>query len=357
MINSLDKNNSKDIFKGSDFKSQFIKQLMFFTPIFLIFYGTNSYGMHALKLYENPLGKLSSEQWVQESPIQYFIGFPINLIIDSTITTHWLVVTFGFVYLTISAYFVGKKYYQNVPILKVFYFTPFFLILFTWMGKPDTFTIGSLFFFIAFSNSQFLSLIFILGLIFSHPQVAFVYFILIRYLKIFKYKLSHLTSIFVGYVLYFIYLNQLEEFENRYSVISQELDRAFRTIFSNTLGGFVSLFMWLWIIIFISNLVKDKKFLLSFLLIFLISFFTLDHTRIFTILSVPLILYLINNSHFLSTFYELFDKKIMYLLGLFQIQKRADGKIVDGFNFYENETMNNLFSSIIKFVENLLNIS
>jgi hypothetical protein len=47
----------------------------------------------------------------------------------------------------------------------------------------------------------------------------------------------------------------------------------------------------------------------------------------------------------------------MYLLGLFQIQKRGDGKIVDGFNFYENETVHNLFSSIIKFVENLLNIS
>ena len=67
--------------------------------------------------------------------------------------------------------------------------------------------------------------------------------------------------------------------------------------------------------------------------IFLISFFTLDHTRIFTILSVPLILYLTNNSHFLNIFNELFDKKIMYLLGLFQIQKRADGKIVDGFIF------------------------
>ena len=131
MINSFDKNKSEEISNSSDFKSQFIKHVLFFTPIFLIFYGTNTYGMHALNLYENPLGKLSSEQWVQESPIQYFIGYPINLIINSTIRTHWLVVSLGFIYVVVSAYFVGKKYYQNVPFLKVFYFTPFFLILFT----------------------------------------------------------------------------------------------------------------------------------------------------------------------------------------------------------------------------------
>ena len=41
--------------------------------------------------------------------------------------------------------------------------------------------------------------------------------------------------------------------------------------------------------------------------------------------------------NFLVFFNKYFDKKLMYLLGLFQIQKRGDGKIVDGNNLYESE--------------------
>ena len=58
--------------------------------------------------------------------------------------------------------------------------------------------------------------------------------------------------------------------------------------------------MWLWVVIFGSNTIKDTKFLTSFILIFLISFFTLDHTRIFMQLSIPLIIYLVKNDEFLN---------------------------------------------------------
>ena len=44
------------------------------------------------------------------------------------------------------------KILENVAILKILYFTPFFLILFYWMGKPDTFTIGSLFLLISYKD-------------------------------------------------------------------------------------------------------------------------------------------------------------------------------------------------------------
>jgi len=333
----------------------YLKKILIFTPIFLLFYGVNTYGLHAKSLYLNPFGELETEKWVQESPIQYFVGFFINLIVKNTTITHWIVVGIGFVYFLISTKYFDKNYFKNFEILKILYFTPFFLILFSWMGKPDTFTIGSLLFLVAFSSSVSLSFTFIIFLIFSHPQVSIIYILLIKYLNIFKIKTIHYFSFVVGFLTYFIYLGKLSTFESRFNVISNEIIRAFNTIFTNFLGGLISLFMWLWIIIFISNLIKDKKFIFSFLFIFLISFFTIDHTRIFTLLSVPIIIYLINHEKFILTFKNLFDKKIMYLLGIFQIQKRADGKLVDGWSWinfdFVNSLVQRLASNINEFIE------
>ena len=199
-------------------------------------YGTNTYGLHAKKLYENPFGSINSEQWVQESPIQFFIGFFVNLFTNNTTRTHWIVVFLGFLYLTIGIINFDKRYFSNHEIFKILYFTPFFLVLFTWMGKPDTFLIGSLFFLVSFSSFVSFSFVFILFTILSHPQIAIVYFLLIRYLNIFTLKLHHYFSITLSYLIYLAYLNQIEDFESRYSVISQELDRIFQTIFTNTLA-------------------------------------------------------------------------------------------------------------------------
>lgn len=337
--------------------ARYLKQALIFTPIFLLLYGTNTYGLHALSLYENPLGQIDSEQWVQESPIQFFIGFLINLLIKDTLITHWLVVLFGFIYLLMSAFYFDKKYFSGKEILKILYFTPFFLVLFTWMGKPDTFTIGSLFFLIAFKDSKILHLVFTIILIFSHPQIAIIYFLLTKYLKIYHYKTNHYISIISGYALYFSYFNQLSDFESRYGVISNELDRVFKTIFTNTLGGLISLFMWLWVLIFLSKLIKDRKFLISFLVIFFVSFFTIDHTRVFIQLAIPIIVYAINQKKFIDTFDRLFDKKIMYILGVFQIQKRADGRLVDGINLYDLEFFSRATTFLISFIDKYVDVS
>ena len=334
----------------------YLKKTLVFAPIFLMFYGTNTYGLHAISLYENPFGQLVSEQWVQESPIQFFIGYLINLLVNDTYLTHWLVVLSGFIYLLISVFYFDKNYFGGKEISKFLYFTPFFLVLFTWMGKPDTFTIGSLFFMIAFKDTKILYLIFTVFLVFSHPQIAILYFLLTKFLKIYEYKFNHYFSIITSFLLYIIYFIQLSDFEGRYGVISQELDRIFKTIFTNTLGGFVSMFMWLWVVIFLSGLIKDRKFIISFFVIFFVSFFTIDHTRVFIQLAIPLIIYATNQEKFIETFNEFFDKKIMYFLGIFQFQKRADGRLVDGVNLYELEFFNKVFTFLISLVDRYANI-
>ena len=331
----------------------YLKKVLFFTPIFLFLYGINSYNMH-LSLFEDPFGQIASEAWVKESPIQFFIGYVLNLILNNTILTYWLVVVLGFVFLLFSIIKFDQKVFANMQIMKILYFSPFFIILFYWMGKPDTFTIGSLLLLVSSSSSLLISGLAIFIMIFSHPQVAFIYLILLKFLKIFKFKIEHYILFLLGYITYFIYYSQLEEFDDRYDIISNEIDRAVNTVFTNTLAGFISLFMWLWIPIFLSGLVKDKKFIFSFLLIFFISFFTLDHTRIFMILSIPIIIYLTSKRKFLESFSTIFEKRIMYVLGLFQIQKRADGRIVDGNNLSENTTFQDLFSEFLNFINKII---
>lgn len=261
----------------------YLNRVLFFTPIFILFYGTNSYGLHAKNLYENPFGYLNSEQWVQESPIQFFIGYPINLVINNPTATHWIVVIFGYLFLSISIFLINKTYFNEMYIEKVLYFTPFFLIMFTWMGKPDTYTAGSLFLLIAMNSNIVLCCFSILILVFSHPQVGLVYFFLIKFLNIFKIKTIHFLIIVSTYTVYYFYLMKLEKFDSRFNIISNELERVLNTMFTNTIAGLMSLFMWLWVIIFLSGFIKDRKFVSSFFLIFFVSFFTLDRSNRFNI--------------------------------------------------------------------------
>jgi len=247
-----------------------------------------------------------------------------------------------------------QRIFNGNQIMKILYFSPFYLIIFYWMGKPDTFITGSLFLLISFNGSLFISAFAIFVMIFSHPQVTLIYFVLIRYLDIIKLKIEHYIFLFLGFSIYNFYLMQLSQFESRYDFIIRDLDRILDTIFTNTLAGFISLFMWLWIPIFLSGLIRDKKFILSFFLIFFISFFTLDHTRIFMILSIPLIIYLISKREFLESFSTIFENKIMYILGLFQMQKRADGRIVDGNNLSENIIFQELMSELINFIKKFI---
>ena len=331
----------------------YLKKLILFIPVFLTIYGINEYNKHT-SLYNNPLGSIDSEQWVQESPLQFFIGFVINIFIDNLNLTYWIVVILGFLFLLFSLIKFDQKIFNGNQIMKILYFSPFYLIIFYWMGKPDTFITGSLFLLTSFNGSLLISGFAIFVMIFSHPQVTLIYFVLIRYLDIIKLKIEHYIFLFLGFLIYNFYLMQLSQFESRYDFIIKDLDRILDTIFTNTLAGFISLFMWLWIPIFLSGLIRDKKFFLSFFLIFFISFFTLDHTRIFMILSIPLIIYLISKREFLESFSTIFENKIMYILGLFQIQKRADGRIVDGNNLSENIIFQELMSELINFIKKFI---
>ena len=69
---------------------------------------------------------------------------------------------------------------------------------------------------------------------------------------------------------------------------------------------------------------------------------------------MPLIIYLSTQNNFVLLFKKIYDKKIMYLLGLFQIQKRGDGVIVDGRNLTDLNIFEKLVYEFMRIIQNFL---
>ena len=333
----------------------YLRSFIIFLPVFLILYGVDPYGMGSVHLYSNPFGVLESEQWLQESPIQYFVGFIFNLFLKNDIFTHYLVIALGFLFLYLSMFLYDKKFQNEIEILKVFYFTPFFLIIFYWMGKPDTYLIASFLLLITYKENFTISLLATVFLVFSHIYISIIYISLSLFLNIVKFKPHNYFNFIFSILLYSFYRMNLEEFTGRYDVISSEIERALYSSFTNLLSGIISLFMWLWIPIILSSVFKNKKILFSFLAILIVSFFTLDHTRIFVISSIPIILYLTRSQLFIDRFNEILNKKQIYILGIFQIQKRGDLKIVDGRGLLEFDIFKEVLNKVIFQIEQIKN--
>jgi len=337
-------------------KNLYLKSAIFFIPVFIIFYGVNPYGINTIFLYNNPFGTLTTEQWLQESPIQFFLGYFLNIFLGNEQSTFNFVNIIGFIFLYFSLYSYDSKNLENVPIIKILYFTPLFLILFYWMGKPDTFTIGSLFLLISYKDKIATSFVAIFIMIFSHIYVTAIYMFITILFKFITLRWHHYLSLLINLFFYILYRMEIDEINGRFDVISSEIERALYSSFTNLLSGIISLFMWIWIPLLLSKSFKDKKFLLSFILIMSISFFTLDHTRIFILSSVPLIIYLSKSRIFNEKFNLVFSNNWIYLIGLFQIQKRGGGKIVDGWSILEIDIFKSTLDKFIYFLNNIVGI-
>ena len=343
------------------------KKLIAATPIFILFFGISNYNFQESKfLFVNPLQLLEPRlQHLQESPITFLIGYIINSILNNTSITYWLVVFLGYVYLFTILYLYEKHELNGDYFIKSLFFTPFFLIIFSWMGKPDTFLVGSFLSLVVFKNNIYLSFLSILILVFSHPQIAFIYLFLIFILKIFELRLFHFTSFLISYFLYFYYQNLLmSDIDGRLSYIIENIEKINIAFFVYLISGIISLFLWLWIPIINSKMFNNFKFSGSFLIIFSIAYLSVDFTRTFITMAIPLIIYLSRQEFFIQKFDQVFSNSFIYILGFFQIQKRPYGVIADSSwtissitseNYYEIlNKIGKLLKDILLYIDNLI---
>tara|TARA_B110000438_G_scaffold263910_1_gene276213 strand:+ start:428 stop:1468 length:1041 start_codon:yes stop_codon:yes gene_type:complete len=308
-----------------------VKKLIYLTPLFIIFFGINNYNLYESQiLFANVFETLPKNQWLHESPIQFFIGYILNKLINNVVLTYWIVVVLGYCFLMFGFYCIQQKKPSKKHFIYILFFTPFFLIIFSWSGKPDTFLVGALLLLFIYNKNPVASFLITLTMVFSHPQISIVYYVLIKLLKIFDVKVHHIFSLVISLSIHSIYIRGLDSYDGgRLDFILENWDRYFFGVFSNFNSGILAMFMWIWIPIIISELFFQKKFLLSLIFISVISFFALDFTRTFVTMSVPLIYSLSSNDSFIKSFNKIFSSKYLLILGFLQFQKRPGGIIVD----------------------------
>ena len=273
--------------------------LFFFFPIFFIIYGFGFFWFDSFsQLYLNPLEVLKNEkiQLVQESPITYFIGY-LFFSSFNAMPAFLLTQLSGTLFLIFSLYQFSKANNINFNnLLKYLSLTPFYVVIFTWYGRPDIFLIGGFFCFISYNNI-FLKYFFLQVMIFAHPQIAFfnfVFYYIMNDKEInFKIILILMLSFFVYY---FGYMDNLEgELKGRADFIFSKYYNLITFKIKNFIWLFPLTFSWFWLIIYAVKKELKLKFWLVVICILAIAFMTYDWTRVFHLLSLPLLTYIFIN--------------------------------------------------------------
>ena len=238
-FNPID-NNLSNLF-SKEHKSWYL-----FFLIFLLFHGVNIFNLEEFSLLINdPFIKLSPErQYHHQSPIQYFIGFLLFKIIDSTYVCFLITQLIAILLLIYSVKLFSKKYLIDADyMLKVFILSPGLLILLAWFGKPDLFLISSYLILISTNKKTFI-LVSSIVMVFSHYQISILYFIFSLLLNIIKIRKIYIFSFLTSLIIFNIYLIELGSIQGRAELYSSTLDIIFLTSFNNFLLGIFSVFSY-----------------------------------------------------------------------------------------------------------------
>lgn len=309
-----------------------VRKTVFFLAVFVLLYGVTADNLDAfVKLYKNPFELLPAHmQRLQESPIQFLLGYFLFNSLPPYIA-YILVQILGGVFL-IWTYLLLLKNREIVhsELFLILALSPFLLVLFTWHGKPDIFLIASCFGMLATSQkNKSLFPIFFLCSVFSHPQITIFYVVFFLILNQVKFTLLLLLSAVLSYGLYFGYINELGEFSTRSDFIFENFKALIITQVSQPFFSIFCTFGWLWIPILYLRSSLSFRFFSVAVLCFGITLTTLDHTRVFVLLSIPLLVYLVEKNAVRKFCIELNPYLPIVLLLLFQFQKHPNGVIVD----------------------------
>lgn len=301
--------------------------------IFVILYGLSLEGTSAFKiLYKNPYVLLPKEgQWLQESPIQFLLGYYLFR------WSPWYVAYFAVQFLGVS-YFVFsirsflKTYELNSDqFLRVLAISPLILILITWHGKPDIFTVAAFFSILAFHGRNTLILILsVLVAVFAHPQIAIIHVSLAVFLGLLRPNPRLISSYIFSFLIYFLYKHNLEgDLFGRSDWIFEYWRKLLKTQLYNPIFSIVGTFGWFWLIVYQVRQKLSFRFWIAFVLCYLITLTTFDHTRIFVLVSLPLITYTYVKCESGESLDQIKKFLPIFFMFFIQLQKRPGGSIVD----------------------------
>ena len=295
-------------------------------------YGVSAYGIDIFsQLYLNPLELLpEGSQWLHESPIQFFIGHFFFSSLNPKIA-YVFVQLIGFS-LLIGSYILllKNRKIEHSELFLTLAMSPFFLVIFTWHGTPDLFLIASCFGMLATSERyQYLFPFYFFISVFSHPQITIFYVLFFIILNQLKPNTLLLFSLTFSYAIHFGYIQELGDFSNRMDFILEKSQRILGTLLRKPFFSLFCTFGWLWMpILFYRNLLT-KRVIIVAIMCFGITFLTVDHTRVFVLLNLPILVYLSQKIPISNYIKEISRFLPIGLLLLFQFQKAPGGDVFD----------------------------
>ena len=303
------------------FGTLYAREIDYLLCAFLIFmiYGFKLFSLVDFnQLYGNPFALLAPErQWVQEGPVNFFIGYFLSFFINYKVA--YVSIYFLNLFAVVYAINILKR---NVELsvfksfLSVSFLTPIVVIPLMWAGKTDGFLIASIISIAALSNSKS-KLIYIWAVIgiFSHPSSFIIQLFGLLILGITRFSL--MMKIFcISVIFYSFYLFTIGGLEGRLSFASENYMKILQARLEDPIFTIFTLFGFLWLFL-IPNYKQFKinSFLYLFIIIGVVAL-TLDTTRVFSLLSLPILIH-ISFSKRLNELYFEFIQKLSKILPYF----------------------------------------
>jgi hypothetical protein len=308
------------------------KKILIFLIIFFLIYGISTWNLpQFLLLYKDPFNLLEQKfQWLQQSPIQFFLGFLLFSWLPGKLA-YICTQIIGILYLVISIYWLTNS--LKIDRNNLFWtlaLSPFFLIIFTWFGKPDLFLIASLFCIIACNrHNNYATPFFLIISVFAHIQITLFYIVFSLALRLITLNRWLIIGLIVSFSLFGWYLQNIGELNGRIDFIIHNLKLITITQVNQPLFSIFSTFGWLWFVVIYYRSSLGKNFFLVSIICFFITITTLDHTRVFVLLSVPALVYIAKNFPVADFINNVKNSVPFWLLIFFQFQKIQGGKITD----------------------------
>jgi hypothetical protein len=254
------------------------------------------------RLSENPFitrTDIHPNNYWQESPLLPIIAFYLNLTSPLTFNALCFAIIIGAYALFALFTFYRWGASQTLVFSTLLITSPLTTIFFTWLGTPDGATLLLTIPFLFIHSSFLMFLLAILGTA-NHPtfMIAVIEIVLLRWAARDEIKFKHVISTTIGtltsygLVKLFLAINQIDVVSRFDFMQSKALNIWSKMNLANFPMSMFSLFNIHWLILFVCLIMffkKDKRFywlvLLALLFNYGLTFFTLDTTRVFSLLS------------------------------------------------------------------------
>jgi len=260
--------------------------------ILIVIYGIKFFHINDFaSIYGQPLTKLAPDrQWFQTGPINNFIGFILSPFFS------WKISYFIIHAMNIGAIIIALRIWKNEQgddsfkaLLSILFITPVVVIPLMWWGKADAFLISSIIAIAALSgrSSKLIYCWAIIGIL-SHPQSFSIQLLGLALLGISR-PLDTFKMIAVSYLVYSAYYFSIGSMDGRASFIIDNYQIILEAFLVAPIFTTFTFFGFFWF--FLGSIARKISLpQISYLIIiFIITSITLDHTRVFALLSMPLI--------------------------------------------------------------------